>query len=134
LAAEESKDRDVLFAVLYLQDTYPAKHNTFKDSFSHNVFGVSDANFDVDLDPHFSEARSLFYDVLGNQKEGEGKVKFLKRPEELLKQYEYNADSDDSDAEQELLTDLGQEMGLLTTAVVETPEQEPVKAGEMSNA
>lgn len=98
------------------------------------MIGVSDANFDVDLDSHFSEARSLFYDVLGNQREGQGKVKFLKRPEELVKQYEYNANSDDSDAEQELLTGLGQEMGLLTTPVVETTDQETTKAGEISNA
>lgn len=85
MAAEESKDSDVLFAVIYLQETYPEKHNTFNCSFRHDVLGVSDANFDVDLDPHFFEARSLFYDVLGNQREGEGKVKFLKRPEEVLK-------------------------------------------------
>jgi len=30
------------------------------------VFGVEDANFDLDLDPHFIEARSLFYGELGN--------------------------------------------------------------------
>ena len=75
----------MLFAVLYLQDTYPTKHRSFTESFGNNVFGVSDANFDVDLDPHFSEARALFYTELGNQREGTGKVKFLKRPEELVR-------------------------------------------------
>lgn len=33
----------------------------------------------------------------------------------MVKQYEYNANSDDSDGEQKLLEGLGQEMGLVKT-------------------
>jgi hypothetical protein len=44
-----------------------------------NVYAVKDANFDMDIDPNFSEASSIFYDKLGHDKE---KVTFLKRPNE----------------------------------------------------
>jgi hypothetical protein len=59
---------DILFAVLYIQDSIPSKHEVFTRIFEtksgqtgRNVFAASDANFDLDLDPHFSEARKMFY-------------------------------------------------------------------------
>lgn len=61
----------------------------------------------------------MFYDQLGNQKEGPEKRRFLKRPQELVNQYEYNANSDDSDGEQRLLEGLGQEMGILKNETTE---------------
>ena len=109
----ERETSEVVFAVLYLQDTLPLKQKSFMSTLnSTNVYAAEDANFDLDLDPHFAEARSIFYEVLKNKKEGEGKIKFLKRPKEVVQQYEYNADSGDSDPEHKLLENLGQEMGL----------------------
>jgi hypothetical protein len=112
---EEQKSDEVVFAVLYLQDSAHDKHRNFiKQIGASNIFAAQDANFDLDLDPHFSEARSLFYSELQNTKEGENKVKFLKGPKEVMQQYEYNADSG-SDSEQKMLANLGEEMGIPTS-------------------
>lgn len=74
--AEENKEpipfeyvhSDVLFAVLYIQDSIPSKHEVFTRIFEtlngktgRNIFAASDANFDLDLDPNFAEARNMFY-------------------------------------------------------------------------
>ena len=79
-----------------------------------NIFGVKDANFDLDLDPSFAEAQHLFYYELKNQKEGQNAISFLKRPADLVNQYE-QFDSEDSDAENALLNNLGKEMGIIIT-------------------
>ena len=55
----------------------------------------------------------------------------------MVKQYEYNANSDDSDGEQKLLEGLGQEMGLVKMENAEkaaSGDLEPIKGLEATES
>jgi hypothetical protein len=59
------------------------------------VYAVKDANFDMDIDPNFSEATQIFYEKLGYDRE---KVQFLKRPgQEQDNQHNDSQSSGDDD-------------------------------------
>jgi len=116
LDAEDAKEEfdfsDVQFAVLYYQTKVKNKEIPFNKLFK-NVHGLKDADFEMDIDHNINESITLFYDVLeGHAREGEGAVKFLKRPENQQTTYMGDYEEESSDDEDRLIREMEKEMGL----------------------
>ena len=56
---------NVLFAVVYLQDSMTKSQSHAIEELFSNVHGFSDADFDMDIDVNFHESESMFFDKLG---------------------------------------------------------------------
>lgn len=62
---EEDPTPDILFAVVYTQDSLGTSQVKALDGVFSNVQAFADADFDMDLDCNFHESESLFFDKLG---------------------------------------------------------------------
>lgn len=62
---------DVLFAVVYQQDSMMTSQARGMTDLFTNVHGFADADFDMDLDCNFHESENLFFEKLGYTKQDE---------------------------------------------------------------
>ena len=68
---EEDPTPDILFSVVYTQDSLQTSQvGAMQDHFS-NVEAFADADFDMDIDCNFHESESLFFNKLGFVKRDE---------------------------------------------------------------
>ena len=72
LAAKKAKGEqpvdpcpDILFSVIYCQDSLKKSQSDSIGSLFSNVHGFADADFDMDIDCNFHESEDLFFGKLG---------------------------------------------------------------------
>ena len=56
---------DILFGVVYTQDSLQASQTKILEENFTNVNGFADADFDMDIDINFHESETLFFNKLG---------------------------------------------------------------------